>query len=70
MGRVGAEAGRRIVSESATGERTVLLFPRLERVAPYLALPCVEIKWTARELESLAAKSCFRRRSATAQPMP
>jgi hypothetical protein len=46
--------GRRIVSESATGERQVLLFPRLERVAPDLALPRVEIKWTERELESLA----------------
>jgi len=32
----------------------VLLFPRLERVAPDLALPRVEIKWTARELERLA----------------
>ena len=46
--------GRRIVSEGANGERQVLLFPRLERVAPYLVLPRVEIKWTGRELESLA----------------
>jgi hypothetical protein len=46
--------GRRIVSESASGERNVLVFPRLERVAPDLALPRVEIKWTERELESLA----------------
>jgi hypothetical protein len=46
--------GRRIISESASGERKVLLFPRLERVAPDLALPRVDIKWTARELESLA----------------
>jgi hypothetical protein len=46
--------GHRIVSESASGERTVLLFPRLERVAPDLVLPKVEIKWTAREVESLA----------------
>ena len=46
--------GRRIVSESASGERKVLLFPRLERVAPDVVLPRVEIKWTARELESLA----------------
>jgi hypothetical protein len=46
--------GHRIVSESANGERTVLLFPRLERVAPDLALPRAEIKWTGRELESLA----------------
>ena len=46
--------GHRIVSESANGERKVLLFPRLERVAPDLVLPRVEIKWTARELENLA----------------
>ena len=46
--------GRRIVSEGANGERQVQLFPRLERVAPDLALPRVEIKWTGRELESLA----------------
>jgi len=45
--------GRRIVSESACGERQVLLFPRLERVAPDVALPRVEIEWTERELESL-----------------
>jgi hypothetical protein len=48
------KSGRRIVSESSTGERTVLLFPRLERVAPDIALPRVEIKWTERELKSLA----------------
>jgi hypothetical protein len=46
--------GHRIVSEGANGERQVLLFPRLERVAPDLALRRVEIKWTGRELESLA----------------
>ena len=46
--------GHRIVSEGANGERNVLLFPRLERVAPDLALPRVDIKWTRRELESLA----------------
>ena len=46
--------GHRIVSESATGERKVLVFPRLERVAPDLMLPRVEIKWTERELTSLA----------------
>lgn len=46
--------GHRIVSESASGERKVLLFPRLERVAPDLVLPRVEINWTGRELESLA----------------
>ena len=46
--------GHRIVSESVTGERKVLVFPRLERVAPDLVLPRVEIKWTEREMESLA----------------
>jgi hypothetical protein len=46
--------GHRIVSESTSGERKVLVFPRLERVAPDLALPRVEIKWTQRELASLA----------------
>ncbi len=46
--------GRRIISENASGERNVLLFPRLERVAPDASLPRVEINWTGRELESLA----------------
>jgi len=46
--------GRRIFSETVTGERKELVLPRLERVAPDLALPHVEISWTARELESLA----------------
>lgn len=46
--------GHRIVSESGSGERRVLLFPRLERVAPEVALPRVEIQWTERELENLA----------------
>jgi hypothetical protein len=46
--------GHRIVSESSTGERKVLVFPRLERVAPEVNLPHVEIRWTSRELESLA----------------
>lgn len=46
--------GHRILSESSTGERKVLLFPRLERVAPELTLPQAEIAWTAAELESLA----------------
>ncbi len=47
--------GHRIVSESVTGERHVLVFPRLERVAPDLALPQIDIRWTQAELESLAA---------------
>ena len=46
--------GRRIISESASGERMVLLFPRLERLAPEVALPRVEIRWTEPELKSLA----------------
>jgi hypothetical protein len=46
--------GHRIVSESATGERKILLFPRLERVAPELSLPQVEIHWSQTELEDLA----------------
>lgn len=47
--------GHRIFSESHTGERKELVLPRLERVAPDLALPRVVISWTPRELESLAA---------------
>jgi len=47
--------GHRIFSESETGERKELVLPRLERVAPELTLPRVEISWTPRELESLAA---------------
>jgi hypothetical protein len=46
--------GHHIVSESSTGERKILLFPRLERVAPEVTLPHVDIQWTDRELESLA----------------
>src|SRR5216684_6333905 len=46
--------GHRIFSETETGERKELVFPRLERVAPEIMLPHVEISWTSRELESLA----------------
>jgi hypothetical protein len=46
--------GHRIVSESATGERKILLFPRLERVAPEVTLPHADIRWADRELVSLA----------------
>jgi hypothetical protein len=46
--------GHRIFSETETGERKELVFPRLERVAPEFGLPRVEISWTPRELESLA----------------
>ena len=46
--------GHIIVSESSTGERKILVFPRLERVAPEVALPQVDIHWNDKELESLA----------------
>jgi len=46
--------GHVIVSESSTGERNILVFPRLERVAPEVALPHVDIQWNDTELESLA----------------
>jgi hypothetical protein len=46
--------GNQIVSESASGDRRVLVFPRLERVAPDLVLPRVSIEWTGKELDSLA----------------
>lgn len=45
--------GHRIVSESASGERRILVFPRLERVVSDLDLPRVEMDWTDREIESL-----------------
>lgn len=47
--------GHIIVSESSTGERKILVLPRLERVAPEVAVPHVDIHWNERELESLAA---------------
>jgi hypothetical protein len=46
--------GHHILSESASGERKILVFPRLERVAPNLDLPQVDLHWTEREIESLA----------------
>jgi hypothetical protein len=46
--------GHIIVSESSTGERKILVFPRLERVAPEVALPQVDIHWNDKELASLA----------------
>lgn len=45
--------GHRIVSESATGEKQILVLPRLERVAPESALPHVSIHWSDKELDSL-----------------
>lgn len=44
----------RIVSESGTGESKVLLFPRLERVAPEMPLPQAEINWKEKELDQMA----------------
>src|SRR5207244_11084537 len=52
-GATRSKRGHRIFSEAETGERKELMFPRLERVAPELALPRVEIPWTPREIESL-----------------
>jgi hypothetical protein len=46
--------GHRIVSESASGEKKILVLPRLERVAPELVLPQVRIDWTEKELARLA----------------
>lgn len=46
--------GNKIVSESATGEKKVLVHPRLERVAPEAGIPHVNIEWNAKELERLA----------------
>src|SRR5882724_11341489 len=46
--------GNRIISETLSGERKVLVFPRLERVAPEANLPRIEIAWTESELASLA----------------
>jgi hypothetical protein len=45
--------GHRIISESSSGERKILLFPRLERVAPEIDLPRVDLHWNEREIERL-----------------
>lgn len=45
--------GHKILSESSTGEREVLVLPRLERVAPEAVLPFVNITWNENELASL-----------------
>jgi hypothetical protein len=55
--------GHHIVSETPSGERRVLVLPRLERVAPDANIPRIEISWTERELASLAAL-------ASAEPQP
>jgi hypothetical protein len=41
-----------IVSESATGEKRVLVSPRLERVAPEQPVPHVQLRWTKEQLQS------------------
>jgi hypothetical protein len=46
--------GNTIMSESATGEKRVLVSPRLERVAPPNILPQVQINWTKKQMESFA----------------
>ena len=46
--------GCTIVSESATGEKRILISPRLERVAPEETLPYVTIHWNEEQLESFA----------------
>jgi len=57
--------GHTILSESLTGDRRVLVFPRLERVAPDVPMPHVDIEWSDRELESLAELA-----SASKAPQP
>jgi hypothetical protein len=46
--------GHQIVSESTTGEKKVLVHPRLERVAPEVGLPHATIDWDEKELAHLA----------------
>ena len=45
--------GHKIFSESTTGEKEVLVLPRLERVAPEAILPHVNLDWNEKELASL-----------------
>ena len=45
--------GHKIFSESTTGEKEVLVLPRLERVAPEAVLPYVNLDWNEKELASL-----------------
>jgi hypothetical protein len=46
--------GHKILSESTSGEKRILVLPRLERVAPAANLPHVTIVWTEKELNHLA----------------
>jgi hypothetical protein len=45
--------GHKIFSESATGGKTVLVLPRLERVAPEAVLPHVNLDWNEKQLATL-----------------
>src|SRR5207244_12739485 len=62
--------GHRIFSETETGARKELVLPRLERVAPEIMLPRVEISWTPRELESLAELASREPAQPTENPTP
>ena len=46
--------GSRILSESVTGERSFLITPSLERVAPQPELPFAELRWTSEQLAAFA----------------
>ena len=46
--------GNRILSETVAGERSVLITPSLERVAPQEELPITELHWTPEQLTTLA----------------
>jgi hypothetical protein len=46
--------GSRILSESRTGERSILITPSLERVAPQEELPFLELHWTSEQLAAIA----------------
>ena len=54
MGRVGAEIGAQDCERERERGTQGAAFSSARRVAPDLVLPRVEIKWTGRELESLA----------------
>ena len=45
--------GHKIFSESTTGEKEVLVLPRLERVAPEAVLPHVNLDWNEKQLATL-----------------
>jgi hypothetical protein len=45
--------GNRILSETSSGEKRILVLPRLERVAPEINLPYVTIPWTEKEVATL-----------------